>query len=251
MLRAGRLAPPVFPRRPDASRNGDPGRGAQALALAEPALHVGDRLGDGRVYRQIRGVEQERIRRRPHRARRRGRRRGRRGRGGRRAPPRSSAAPSSACRRAARASSEAVTKSLASASGQITVPMSRPSRTAPPSARAKRRWKSRSAARTAGSAATFEAACPARAERRSSRSRSAGVEPAGELGRPVRVDDAAAVVQRLDPHRAVEQAGVEVGEAEARRHRAADGALARGRRAVDRHGEFHRPDPRPGRHGCG
>ena len=84
-----------------------------------------------------------------------------------------------------------------------------------------------------------------------------GREAPGQLGRPVRVDDAAPVRQRPHPDRAVEKPGVEMDEAEMRRDPPRDGALARRRGAVDRHGEDHggRPpladaqaDARPGRY---
>ena len=118
--------------------------------------------------------------------------------------------------------------------------MSRPSSTAPPSRRAKRFWKSSSAARTSGSAATFDAACPARAVRRSSRARSSGFSRRASSRRPVRIDHPAPVVQRLHADRPVEQPGVEMPEAEGLRHRPPDRPLARRRRPVDRHRELHR-----------
>src|SRR5690606_33648159 len=68
-----------------------------------------------------------------------------------------------------------------------------------------------------------------------------GGEAAGEFGRPERVDDAAAVLERLHADGAVEQAGVEMGEAEVRGEGAADGTLAGGGWAVDGDGEGHQP----------
>ena len=180
------------------------------------------------------GVEQHRVRAPGAAGRRRGRCRARRAPASRPRPAPSGTVPgrSSCQRRRARAAGLAVTNSFTGASGKTTVPMSRPSSTAPISP-GKSRWKSSSAARTPGCAATALAAASASGPRRSGRARSSGCSARGRGFGRGRVGRVGAGVQHAAADGAVEQAGIEIGQAERGGEAAGERALAGGGRAVD------------------
>ena len=143
----------------------------------------------------------------------------------------------------ARTSGVAVTKILTSASGHTTVPMSRPSSTAPRAACGQRH---------AGSRAWLPAPAGCGPRWRPPRRRRGRAGPGRRAwpGRAARAaaTAAAAVVQRAaaPPHvardGAIEQAGVEMGEAELRGDALGQRALARSRRTID--GDDHGLAPR-------
>ena len=122
--------------------------------------------------------------------------------------------------------------------------MSRPSSTAPGGRRAKSRWNSSSAARTCGMRATIEAASPAPGSRRLGIVERGRIERAGGRGGLLLVIERAAQALHVAGHGAVEQAGVEVMQAEARGDALGQRALARCGRAVD--GDDHGRIPRSG-----
>ena len=116
--------------------------------------------------------------------------------------------------------------------------MSRPSRTAPRAdargCAAKSRCSPSKARRTSGIAATTEAAdATASARNRGSASKS-GIDSTRGYFRRHRIGGIAILVQHEARRRAIEPAGVEMGQAEAFGETARQRALARRRRAVDR-----------------
>ncbi len=151
------------------------------------------------------------------------------------------AARYSLARRLARTSGAAVTKIFTSARGQMTVPMSRPSSTAPGGAAAKSRWKAISAARTSGMAETTEAASPDRRKLQGSLVETRRIERLRRRDRRVDIVQAAAGIEQVLGHRAVDQAGVEMAQAVMGRQLLAERALARGGRPVD--GDDHLTHP--------